>query len=193
MTRPQWPDPFTALPRSYGLGTISGDHDGWKWVGHSGGFQGYLTRTSVVPAHDIAVSVLTNAADGTPELWHDGALHILKRFQAEGAPGPAVADWAGRWWSVWGPTDLLAMGDKVLAAAPGLANPVGKVPELTITGRDQARITEAGGFASYGEGAHRIRGPDGAIKEVWIAGGQLLPEAELAAELAGKYAGPTSP
>jgi CubicO group peptidase (beta-lactamase class C family) len=52
MSRPQWSDQYALAERRYGLGTISGSIDGWDWFGHSGGFQGYITRSSVVPTKD---------------------------------------------------------------------------------------------------------------------------------------------
>ena len=117
----------------------------------------------------------------------DGALNILKRFPAVGAPTAEAPGWSGRWWSVWGPSDIVPMGDKILLAAPGLANPFDKVAELTVTGPDEAKIAEAGAFDRYGETVRLVRGPDGAVTEVWIASGQMLPEAELVAELVARY------
>lgn len=187
MIRPQWEDRWApAAPQTYGLGTISGAFDGWDWFGHSGGFQGYLTRTAVVPEVRLSISVLTNAADGLSGPWLDGALAILKRFKDEGAPDPKLADWSGRWWSVWGPNDLVPAGQKVLVAVPGLANPVAKATELTVHG-DAATISQAGAFASYGEPARLLRGADGKVTGVMLAGGRLIGEAELAAELTARY------
>ncbi len=109
MTRRQWRDPHSSLERWYGLGTISGTLADWEWFGHSGGFQGTITRTVCVPAHDLAVSVLTNAADGASHLWLDGSLHVLRAFARHGAPSRKTAAWHGRWWSLWGAFDLLPM------------------------------------------------------------------------------------
>jgi CubicO group peptidase (beta-lactamase class C family) len=189
MSRPQWKDPWSALDQSYGLGTISGVYDGWSWFGHSGGFQGYLTRTVVVPGQDLAIACLTHSIDGPAHVWLDGALAILKRFHDEGAPDPALADWTGRWWSVWGATDLVPVGDKVLVATPGMTNPVFKAGELTVTGPDTATISQAGGFASFGEPASLVRGADGVVEQVRLAGGRLVSEAAMAAEMVGRYGG----
>ncbi|MDR3513144.1 MAG: serine hydrolase [Caulobacteraceae bacterium] len=189
MVRPQWRDAYSAVERTYGLGVIGGAFGGWSWFGHSGGFQGYISRTAVVAAQDLAVSVLTNAADGLAHAWLDGALSILQRFAAEGAPNPAAADWTGRWWSVWGASDLVAMGDKVLLAAPDQADPLLKVPELALTGADEARIAEAGAFHSYGEPVRRVRDAAGQVVELRVAGGRALPEADLARELTERYGG----
>jgi CubicO group peptidase (beta-lactamase class C family) len=189
MSRPQWRDPYGPAPRSYGLGAISSAVEDWECFGHSGGFQGYITRSSVVPAKDLAVSVLTNAVDGPAEVWMDGALQILKRFEADGAPTAKASDWRGRWWSSWGPTDLVAVGERVLLASPGLANPFFKVPEAAIDRPDQARIVEAGGFGSYGEPVRLVRGEHGQVMSVWVGSGELIPEAALKAELLERYGG----
>jgi len=187
MARAQWEDSWSVAPQKYGLGTISGTFDGWDWFGHSGGFQGYITRSAVVPEHDLSLSCLTNAVDGMSGLWLDGALAILKRFKTDGAPGAELADWSGRWWSAWGPTDLVPVGDKVVLGLPGLANPVAKAAELTVTGPDEARISQSGGFGNYSESARLIRGADGAVVALRLAGGRMVAEAELAKELVGRY------
>jgi D-alanyl-D-alanine carboxypeptidase len=112
---------------------------------------------------------------------------ILKRFHDGGAPKAALADWTGRWWSVWGVSDLLPVGDKVLIAAPGLANPVLKVTEVTVSAADEGRISQAGGFGNFGEPVRLIRGDDGRVASLQLAGTRLVREADLAAELVGRY------
>jgi CubicO group peptidase (beta-lactamase class C family) len=187
MTHAQWPDPWSALKSSYGLGVIAGDLDGWELFGHTGGFVGYASRTAVAPAHELAVSCLANAVDGSAYGWLDGTFAILRRFKEDGPPAAALNDWRGRWWSLWGPTDLVPVGDKVLLAAPGAPNPLLKAGELEVSGPDQARISQAGGFATYGEPAKLIRGADGAVSEVKLGGGRLVSEAALAAETLARY------
>lgn len=189
MVHPLWKDAWSTLDRSYGLGVICGSAGDWGWFGHSGGFQGYISRTAVVPGQHLAVSVLTNAIDGLAHPWLDGILSILRRFAAGGAPQAAVADWSGRWWSVWGVTDLVAIGDKVLLASPDLTDPFAKVPELVPTGPDEARIAQAGAFHNYGETVRRVRDAAGQVAEVWVAGGRWMAEAAVARDLADRYAG----
>lgn len=187
MAHPLWHDQHTTLPTSYGLGTISGTLNGWDWFGHSGGFQGYVTRTAVIPAQDISVSVLTNAADGLAPAWIDGVMHVLQVFAEGGAPTPEVADWTGRWWNAWGPVDLVPVGGKVLAAMPNLFRPLEKVPEIAVTGPDAGQVTLAGGFRSHGEPVRRERDNDGAVREVWLGGSRMTTEAALARELSARY------
>lgn len=188
MVRPLWRDAYSTIERAYALGLICGG-GAWRWFGHTGGFLGYISRTAVVPDQNLAVAVLTNAADGPASAWVDGMLSILQRFAAEGPPEPALADWTGRWWSAWGATDLAAMGRKVLLAMPDLADPFLKVPELEVTGPDQARIVEAGAFHNHGEAARLLRDAEGRVAAVRVGGGTLVPEAVLAEELGARYGG----
>ncbi len=192
MTRPQWKDAWSPAPLSYGLGTISGDFGGWAWFGHSGGFQGYITRTLVVPEQGLAIACLTNVIDGMAHAWLDGVLGILKRFAEAGPPIPALADWTGRWWSVWGATDLVAVGDTVVLATPALLTPLLKASEVAVSAPDEGRISQAGAFASFGEPVRLIRDAGGSVTEVQVAGGRLVGQDALAAELLRRY-GSTSP
>jgi D-alanyl-D-alanine carboxypeptidase len=119
--------------------------------------------------------------------WLDGVMGILKRFQDEGAPSPALTDWSGRWWSVFGAIDMVPMGEKVLLASPEMPNPFFKVAELTVTERDEARIREAGAFASYGEPVRLVRTDDGVVAQVLIGGFRTVTEAALAKEVNHRY------
>lgn len=186
MTHPRWRDEHSAIEAGYGLGIITGSAAGWDWFGHSGGFQGYLTRTVVVPKHGIAMSVLMHALDAAPAVWSDGVLSILARFEKEGAPTRKTRDWTGRWWSLWGTTDLVPMGDKVLMAVPALPAPFLKVSELAITGRDSGKIALAGAFGNHGEPVRRVR-KGGKVVEVRPGSGRLVPEAFLAKETRARY------
>lgn len=190
MTRRQWRDPHATLERWYGLGTISGGSGDWQWFGHTGGFQGTITRTVCVPAHGLSLSALSNAADGASHAWIDGALHILRAYAEHGAPTPRTAAWRGRWWSLWGAIDLLPMGDKVRVANPTLANPLQDAVEIEPGrgGRNaQGRITLAGGFGSHGEPAHLQLDARGRATGVQLAGARYRSEAQIAKELAARY------
>ncbi len=201
MTRRQWRDPHASLERWYGLGTMSGTVAGavggpcagWDWFGHTGGFQGTLTRTAVVPAQALSVSVLTNSADGLAQAWVDGCLHILRAFECHGAPSRRTAAWCGRWWTLWGAIDLLPMGgDKVLVANPALANPLLDATELAISprtraGLEQGCIALAGGYGSHGEPVRLVRDAKGRAVELWLGGTRYQPQAKVARELVRNY------
>lgn len=196
MTRRQWREPHASVERWYGLGTMQGTLTGmagaWDWFGHTGGFPGTLTRTACVPSQGLALSALTNAADGPAQAWIDGALHVLQAFAKQGAPTRRSAAWTGRWWSLWGAVDLLAVKDKALVANPALLNPVLDAAELDLQGRDRdgvarGRIALANGYASHGEPValrHDARGRPASLQ---LAGTKLLPEAAVARELRARY------
>lgn len=191
MTRKHWAIPDTAGDRAYGLGTIhsrvGGADDGWDMVGHSGGFPGVKTQTATIPSQKLTVSVLTNAADDNPQLLLEGVVHILRAFAKHGPAAKSVADWTGRWWSLWDAVDLVPMGDQVMVAAPGQANPFADVAELAVTGADEAIIRKAGGFGSHGEAARLVRGRGGKVASVVFAGGKLVDEAAIGKELRARY------
>ena len=92
ITRRQWPIADTPGERAYGLGIIHSQVGDWPIYGHSGGFQGVKTQTATIPSQKLTVSVLTNAADGNPQLLLEGVVHILRAFARHGAPAKTVAD-----------------------------------------------------------------------------------------------------
>jgi CubicO group peptidase (beta-lactamase class C family) len=188
MVRKQWRNPHASIEGYYGLGIMSGNTGGWDWFGHTGGFQGYTSRTCVIPACDMAITILTNSIDGWSGFWIDGAMHILRAFAARGAPKRRVRDWTGRWWGMWGAIDLLPIGDLVLVANPHSFNPFMDATEIAVTGRDTGRIKSAAGYASHGELVRRTRNKAGTVTDIWLAGGNLKRENALASETERRYA-----
>jgi CubicO group peptidase (beta-lactamase class C family) len=183
MTRRHWRNAHSSLEAYYGLGTASGTVGGWDWFGHGGALHGYISRTATIPAHGLTVSIMSNATDGWPTVWVDGAINILRTFSANGVAARRVRDWTGRWWSAWGPADLVPMGDKVMLASPGMVNPFLDAAELKVTGRDSAQVALANGYASHGETARRVRASNGRIREIWVGAGRMVPKAAAVAEL----------
>ena len=187
MTRRQWRNPHSSLEQYYGHGTMSGASAGWEWFGHTGGLQGYISSTRTYPGQDVTISVLTNALDGWATVWTDGLVNIMQTFSRNGAPSRKVRDWAGRWWSLWGASDLVPMGDKVLVVGPGFTSPFTDASEITISGRDTGRIALAAGYASHGEPVRRVRARSKRISAVWLGGTKLLPAAQVAREMQARY------
>ena len=186
MTRRHW-RPHSSIESYYGLGIASGTVAGWDWFGHGGGLQGYISQTRVIPACEMTISVLTNATDGYAGFWADGAMRILRTFEARGAPRRRVRDWTGRWWSPWGAFDLVPMGNVVLTGNPYAFNPFLDTAEIEVTGRDTGRIAVATGHGSYGEAVRLTRNKAGKVTEVWFAGGKGRPEKVVAAEMERRY------
>jgi CubicO group peptidase (beta-lactamase class C family) len=188
MTRRHWRNPDASLEGYYGLGIMSGSLGGWDWFGHTGVFQGYVSRTCVLPACDVTITILTNSNDGLAGFWLDGAMQILRAFAVRGAPRRRVRDWTGRWWGTWGAIDLVPLGNLVIVANPHLLNPFMDAAEIEVAGRDIGRISLATGYASHGQSVRRTRNKAGTVTDIWLAGGNLKPEKALAAELERRYA-----
>jgi CubicO group peptidase (beta-lactamase class C family) len=186
MTRKQWriEQSFEA---HYGFGLSIGKTDGWHWFGHGGGFQGYISRTAVLPECDLAITILTNSIDGWAPFWVDSCLNILRVFKTRGAPSRRLRDWRGRWWTMWTAIALVPVGNRVLVANPHMNNPFLDAAEIEITGRNTGRIDWATGYASHGEGVRRSRNNKRRITEIWLGGTNLKPERVLAATLERKY------
>jgi CubicO group peptidase (beta-lactamase class C family) len=189
MIRRQWRNPHSNLEGYYGLGIRSGKLADWEWFGHGGAFQGFASRTAVLPDPAVAVSVVTNAVDGISDRWLEGAIQILARFAKHGAPTTEVREWTGRWWTRWVAMDLVAMGGKIVVGSPALPNPFTDASEIAVSGADCGRISLATGFAHFGEPVRRVRDADGKVEEVWLGGVRFQPEAVVAAELAQHYRG----
>ena len=183
MTRRHWRVPDDSSGRHYGLGTISGTLEGHHWFGHSGAFQGFISRTACVPEWGVTVSIVTNCIDGLANPWVEGVLGIFHHFARHGAAGPGVADWTGRWWSTWGAFDLVPMGSKVFVTLPALLQPFTDASELDIASPTEGRIARANGFGAYGEPARRVLAADGTPTLLTLGGTELLPEEALVIEL----------
>ena len=186
MTRNHWRIP-QSLEAYYGLGVSAGKTDGWDWLGHGGGFQGYISRTCALPSCELAITILTNCIDGWAPFWMDGAMQILRAFQSRGAPSRRVRDWTGRWWTIWGAIDLVPMGNRVLVASPHINNPFMDAAEIEVTGRDTGKFASAAGYASHGEPVRRVRDKRGKVSDIWLGGANLKPASVVAREIARRY------
>jgi CubicO group peptidase (beta-lactamase class C family) len=187
MTRRHWRIPQSA-EMHYGLGLAIGKTEGWDWFGHGGGFQGYISRTAVIPACELAITILSNSIDGSAPLWMDGCFHILRTFRTHGAPSRRVRDWTGRWWTLWYAADFVPMGDRVLIGNPHMISPFMDASEIEVLGKDKGRIAAAPGYSSFGETVSRIRNKAGKVTEIRLGGGHVKPASTVAAELKRRYA-----
>ncbi|AWM02008.1 serine hydrolase domain-containing protein [Bradyrhizobium amphicarpaeae] len=186
MTRHHWRIP-QSLETYYGLGISAGRTDGWDWFGHGGHFQGYISRTCTIPACELTISILSNSIDGGAPFWMDGAMQILRVFKTRGVADRRLRDWTGRWWTIWGATDLVPAGNRVLVANPQFINPFMDAAEIEVTGRDTGNIAWAAGYSSHGEPVRRIRDKRGKVSDVWIAGANVKPANVVAKEIVRRY------
>ena len=188
MAQCRWRDPCNLFESHYGLGTMLSAPGPREWMGHTGSLQGFLSRTARYPALDLTVTVLTNAQDGLSTEWVEGIASILFAFQQHGAPGKKEAAWAGRWWSLWGASDLVPMGKVVCQVVRAMFVPFNAATtELVVTGRDTGVVQKASAYASPGQPVRRVRDASGTPTELWVGGTQLLPKDAMLAEATLRY------
>ena len=103
---------------------------------------------------------------------HPARLRAARRADA------APAGWSGRWWTLWGATDLVPAGERVFVVNPGQPNPFLDASVLEV-GRCRAG---PGGSASRPVSRGTAR-PCGAArcarrdKALWLAGSSCCPKA----------------
>ena len=186
MSRRHWRNPMTAPEQHYGLGTISGSLDGWDWFGHSGGLQGYISRTCVYPAQDLTVCVLTNAIDGWAESGST-ASPTSCRLLARRAADPQGA---GLERALVEPVERArsrAGRQQGAGARARLHRSDDQRPRARNHRPHHGRIAKAPGFGSHGEPVSCVRDRAGKVVEVWLAASKMLPEAKVAKEMQARY------
>ncbi|MBO9647231.1 MAG: beta-lactamase family protein [Variovorax sp.] len=188
MMHRRWRDECNTMEFHYGYGTMMNERGPKEWFGHTGSLQGFISRTARFPATGLTITVLTNAIDGLAYAWVDGVASILSAFGTHGAPAKGLQEWNGRWWSMWGTTDLVAMGKVVCQIAPAMLTPFDHATtEFTITGKDDGAIRKTSAFNSPGQTVRRVRDRKGRATELWVGGTKLLPKEAMVAEVTGRY------
>jgi D-alanyl-D-alanine carboxypeptidase len=188
MQHRRWRDPHSAQESHYGFGTMSGAPGPREWFGHTGSLQGFVSRTARYPANGLTITVLCNALDGLSWAWVDGIASILSAFEQHGAPARGVADWRGRWWSMWGASDLVPMGKIVAQVVPAMLPPFDAgTTEIELTGKDKGVVRKTSAYNSPGQPVRLVRGANGKAKEVWVGGSKLVPKGAMLKEVLGRY------
>jgi D-alanyl-D-alanine carboxypeptidase len=188
MMQRRWRDNCSTQESYYGYGTMMSGPGAKEWYGHTGSLQGFVSRTARFTASGFTVTVLCNAQDGPSYQWVDGIASILSAFQHHGAPARREAGWKGRWWSMWGASDLVPMGKVVCQVGPAMNPPFdGTNTEFAIAGKDHGVIRRASSYNSPGETIRRVRDSDGTPTELWVGGSRLLSKQAMLAEVTPRY------
>lgn len=155
-------DPEQRTGGGYGWGMVVEEVDGRTYVGHSGGYPGHITKTLLDPVSGLVVSVLTNAIDGPAAALARGVLQLLGRAEEYATSSPTGPDpvppltretlgLTGRYASLWGVTDIAAVGGRLLALHPADASPLEGADQLEDAGDHRLRIAAGSGTGSVGE------------------------------------------
>jgi CubicO group peptidase (beta-lactamase class C family) len=164
----------------YGLGFHAFRIGDRTVISHGGGFPGFITFTAIDPVDRLVVCVLTNAHDGPAETIATALVRLIDRAQqaspADDDRRSALDRCTGRYFGLSTVTDVVRLGDDLLAIDPELLDPVADATRLELVEPDVFRIAETGGFASFGERVRFERAtPEDAVRAVQFAGSRLLP------------------
>ncbi|HSX52925.1 MAG TPA: serine hydrolase domain-containing protein [Patescibacteria group bacterium] len=172
-----WKAKFTK--ERYGLGMVNYKKKGWTIYGHSGGFPGFITNTQFDAKRQLVVTSLTNANEGVAKKATTGILSIIDTFQQDTPEKSKTGDikaFAGRFYGTWGATDVIAVGNKLMAIEPtGWNDDFEQCQKLSVVDSKTLKIDEAGGYDSPGEIVNYEFGTNGKAKTITYAGTKMLP------------------
>ncbi len=190
MQRIQWHayTPGQGNHEDYGLG-IEIEHLGKRAaISHGGGFPGYITKSIADPKDDLVVVVLTNCIDGPAGTIAKSIYGIIDYYQSNTPAAPAKHDMKnleGRYINLWGTTDIVVTGDKVVAASPESWRPFANPEELEYVDDTTLKVVDTSSFYSDGELVH-FNIVDGKVESVNYSGSTTWPEQAWLSKQSGK-------
>lgn len=162
----------------YGLGMVHYKKKGWKIYGHSGGFPGFITNTQFDAKRQLVMTVLTNAYDGPAKMICSGILNIIDTFQQDTddikPKATSLKKFAGRFYSTWGPTDIVLVGKKLFAIDPLWWTDFEDAEELSVLDENTLKIEKASGYESPGETIRYKFASNGKVSSIIYAGRTML-------------------
>jgi CubicO group peptidase (beta-lactamase class C family) len=153
MQRTEWK---TGREGEYGLGLDVAEIGDRRVVGHGGGYPGHITNTKWDPVDRLAVSVLTNAVDGSAGAYATNFFRLIElahRPADRDVPpdGVDLDRFRGRFANLWGVLDVARFGDRLYLLDPTVDDPTHETSSLTVVADDTLRMSPDSGFASPGE------------------------------------------
>ena len=173
----------------YGLGFELRRVGSREVVGHSGGYPGHITRTWIDPKDSLVLSVLTNAVDGPADALATGLLQLIELALAE-VPDEErhspedLAPFTGRFANLWGVTDIVELGGRLVTINPRFPEPAVAHQFLEVLGEYEFRSERVPGFGATGEPVRFTRDGAGEITTVTLGGMTLWPIETYRAALA---------
>lgn len=163
----------------YGLGLVISTVGGRTYYGHSGGYPGHITMSKVDKDRKLSLSVLTNTNDGPAAILATGILGLInlalsKDAKTEPAKPKDTKRFEGRFATLWGITDVVALGGRLYAISPSLDDPASLAIELEITGENTLKRVGGSRYGSRGEEITYHFDTDGKVSKV-VGGHTMLP------------------
>lgn len=140
----------------YGLGLVIDEIGGRTYIGHSGGYPGHITMSKVDRDRKLSVSVLTNSNDGPAALLTVGLLGLVNlaltdKAITEPRKHKELKKFEGRFATLWGVTDIVALGGRLYALSPSLDDPASMAIELEVTGENTLKRVGGSKYGARGE------------------------------------------
>lgn len=183
MQRVQWhaKTPGQDNHEDYGLGLELEHLKDRNTISHGGGFPGHITKSIADPKDELVVVVLTNCLGGPASVIAKSIYSIIDYFQdntPKEQPKHDLSKFEGRYISLWSMTDIIATGDKVVAAYPDTWQPLShteSLETLEYVNNDTLKVTDTDSFYSEGE-LVRFNYKDGEVESVNYNGTTMWPE-----------------
>jgi CubicO group peptidase (beta-lactamase class C family) len=153
--------------RGYGIGLFLDRIAGTDLFGHTGGYPGHITCSYADPESGDVLSVLTNCIDGGAAALAEGYFQ-LRTLGAEATHSRSAdaARFTGRFGSLWGLRDVIALDDRLFSISPVAVNPADDAVPLERVDEATLKITGGTGGNSYGELMRYTFAADGAVESV---------------------------
>lgn len=182
MQRVQWhaKTPGQDNHEDYGLGLELEYLKDRKTISHGGGFPGHITKSIADPKDELVVVVLTNCLGGPASVIAKSIYSIFDYFQEytpKEKPKHDMSRFEGRFISLWSMTDIIAAGDKVVAAYPDTWQPLNhpeNLENLEYVDDTTLKVTDTDSFYSEGELVH-FNYKDGKVESVIYNGTTMWP------------------
>jgi CubicO group peptidase (beta-lactamase class C family) len=161
--------------RGYGLGFSTYNFNGSNFVGHGGGFPGFITCTLIEPEQQLVLVVLTNALGSEVLMIAEGMAKVISFFRKHGKEkGAESKKELGKFecslYSKWGATDYVRVGNKLMALDPNAWDPTCETTELVRKGKNTFEINQDSVYASPGERVKFNLNKDGHVTSASFGG-----------------------
>ncbi len=139
----------------YGLGMVNYKKKGWDIYGHSGGFPGFTTNTKFDPKKQLVVSVMVNSYGSSTSILCTKIIGMIDTFQQDTdnikPKATNLKKFEGRFYSTWGPTDIVLVGSKLFAINPMQWTDFENCEELITLDENTLQINKTDGYGYSGE------------------------------------------